>query len=129
MSKTSFHILRVGLAITFLWIGILILKAPEAWGGYIQPWALKLLPVPIKEIMLGTAVLDVVIGILLLVDSYVWVAALLGTLHLIMVISASGVTEIIIRDIGLLAATTALFADSVPQNILEKIKFKRKENI
>ena len=35
MNRTSFHILRVGLAVTFLWIGILILKNPEAWGGYL----------------------------------------------------------------------------------------------
>jgi hypothetical protein len=33
MIKTSFHILRVGLAITFLWIGVLIFKNPESWGG------------------------------------------------------------------------------------------------
>jgi len=106
----------------------LIFKNPEAWGSYIQPWAVKLLPMPIKEMMLGTAFLDIAIGVLLLVDSFVWVAALLGTLHLIVVVTTSGITEIIIRDIGLLAATTALFWDSLPQGMLEKIKFSKKEN-
>jgi len=71
MSKASFHILRVGIAITFLWIGILILKQPEAWGGYITPWAMKLLPVPIEQAMMGTAVLDILIGALLLFDTFV----------------------------------------------------------
>jgi len=47
MKKTSFHFLRVGLAITFLWIGILIFKNPEAWGGYLEPWAVGLLPIPL----------------------------------------------------------------------------------
>jgi len=39
MDKASFHILRIGLAVTFLWIGVLILRNPEAWGGYMRPWA------------------------------------------------------------------------------------------
>ncbi|KKT00452.1 MAG: hypothetical protein UV76_C0010G0027 [Candidatus Nomurabacteria bacterium GW2011_GWA2_43_15] len=128
MNKTSFHILRVGLAITFLWIGILIFKQPEAWGGYLQPWVTDLLPIPIKEAMLGTAFLDIVIGILLLVDSFTWLAALLGTLHLIVVISTSGINEVIVRDIGLLAATAALFWDSLPKDFMDKIRlFKYKK--
>ncbi len=59
MSKASFHILRVGLAVTFLWIGVLIFKQPEAWMGYLQPWVVKLLPISIEQVMLGTAVLDI----------------------------------------------------------------------
>lgn len=122
MNKTSFHILRVGLAITFLWIGILIFKEPGAWGSYIQPWAVKLLPLPINDMMIGTAFLDVIIGFLLLIDSLVWIAALLGTIHLIIVIICSGITEIIVRDIGILAGVVALFVDSLPKDLMEKIK-------
>src|SRR3989344_6628976 len=123
MNKTSFHILRVGLAITFLWIGILIFKNPEAWGGYIQPWVTNLFPLPIKEAMLGTAVLDIVIGFLLLIDSFVWLAALVGAGHLIIVLAVSGINDVTVRDIGILAAMLALIWDSLPKNILDKIKF------
>ena len=118
MQKTSFHILRVGLAITFLWIGVLILKEPEAWGGYLQPWAAGLLPVPIAQAMIGTAFLDIAIGVLLLFDSFVWLAALVGAIHLMIVLVVSGITDITVRDIGILAAAVALVADSLPKNKL-----------
>lgn len=121
MKKTSCHILRVGLAITFLWIGILILKQPEAWGGYLQPWAMKLLAVPIEQAIIGTAVLDIVIGLFLLVDTFTWLAALIGAIHLIIVLTVSGITDITVRDIGLLAAVLALMADSLPKNFTNKI--------
>lgn len=127
--KTSFHILRVGLAITFFWIGILIFKQPEAWGGYLQPWAAGLLPIPIAQAMIGTAFLDIVIGALLLVDSFVWLAVLVGAIHLIIVLTVSGITDITVRDIGILAAAVALMADSLPKTFTGKIlSWQNREN-
>src|SRR3989338_143439 len=128
MNKTSFHVLRVGLAITFLWICILIFKQPEVWGGYLQSWAVNLLPIPIEKMMIGTAFLDIVIGVLLLVDSFVWLAALAGTIHLVIVLAVSGINEVTVRDIGILAATLTLLWDSLPKNFVDKIKPQEKEN-
>ena len=125
MNKTSFHILRVGLAITFLWIGVLIFKQPEAWGGYLQPWAAGLLPIPIEQAMIGAAFLDIIIGIFLLFDFFVWLAALVGTIHLIIVLIVSGITDITVRDIGILAGTMALVAESLPENFIRKIRIGR----
>ena len=125
MKKISFHFLRVGLAITFLWIGILIFKNPEAWGGYLQPWAAGLLPVPLAQAMLGTAILDIVIGVLLLIDIFTWLAALVGAIHLVIVMAVSGINELTVRDIGLFAGTVALMIDSLPQKVSDKIKYLR----
>jgi len=111
MKTASFHILRVGIAITFLWIGVLIFRQPEAWGGYFLPWAADILPMPLKEVMIGTAILDIVVGFLLLINMLVWPAALLATLHLATVIAVS----ITVRDIGLFAATLALAVDTWPR--------------
>ncbi len=121
MNRTAFHLLRVGVAITFLWIGILILKFPEAWGGYMQPWAAGLLPVPLKQAMLGTAILDLVIGFFLLIDAYVWIAAFFAAVHLAIVLTVSGITDITVRDIGLLAASLALTIESLPTGIKNRI--------
>ena len=128
MNKTSFHILRVGLAITFLWIGVLIFKEPEAWGGYLMPWAANLLPIPIREAMIGTAILDVVIGILLLIDSFIWLAALAGAIHLIIVLAVTGITDVTVRDIGILAAMIALMVDSLSKTFIDKVRLWRKED-
>lgn len=124
MKKISFHILRIGLAITFIWIGVLILKQPEAWGGYFQPWAVKLLPIPMAQAMMGTAFLDIAIGAFLLFNLFVWFAALAGAVHLIIVLVVSGITDITVRDIGILAAAAALMVDSLPQSIADKIFLK-----
>jgi uncharacterized membrane protein YphA (DoxX/SURF4 family) len=126
MAKTSFHILRVGLAITFLWIGVLIFKNPESWGGYLQPWAAGLLPIPLEQAMIGTAILDIVIGAFLLIDFLPWLAALVGAIHLIIVLAVSGITDITVRDIGLLVAALALIIDSLPQSIINRINFLKK---
>ncbi len=122
MKRTSFQILRVGLAIIFLWIGILIFKNPEAWGGYLQPWAAGLLPIPIAQAMIGTAILDIIIGAFLLFNFLPWLAALVGAIHLIIVLTVSSITDITVRDIGLLAATLALTIDSLPPQVLNKIE-------
>lgn len=107
--QAAFHILRVGMAITFLWIGILILKDPQGWGGYIQPWLVNLLPFSIRHIMLSTAILDITIGALLLIDFLTWQASIIGALHLVTVLAASGINAITVRDIGLLAGCLSLF--------------------
>lgn len=121
MSKFSFHILRVGLAITFIWIGVLILKDPESWGGYVQPWVVKLLPFSVTQALLSTAILDIFIGILFLIDWQIWLAGFLGTLHLAVVLTVSGITDITVRDIGLLTATIAIMIDSLPIHIKKLI--------
>jgi len=117
MKLASFHILRVGVAITFLWIGILIFREPEAWGLYLHPWAANLLPLPLKEAMIGTALLDIAIGALLLIDTLTWLAALLGAFHLVIVLTVSGINAITVRDMGLLAATIALAISAWPSSV------------
>lgn len=124
MNRSSFHILRVAIAVTFIWIGVLIFQAPDAWGHLIRPWAQKFIPIPIAYAMIATAVLDVIVGVLLLIDSFVWVAALLGTLHLAAVIITVGVNPITIRDLGLLGASAALAIDAMPETVKSKIYFR-----
>ncbi len=115
MKPTAFHVLRIGIAITFLWIGILIFREPEAWGNLLQPWAANLLPVPLREAMIATALLDIIIGVFLLIDVLTWIAGLLGVFHLIIVLTGSGIDAITVRDIGLLAATLALAIHAWPK--------------
>ncbi len=115
MNKSAFHFLRVGLAVTFLWIGVLILRDPIGWGAFIQPWALALLPGSVISMMIGTAILDILIGIFLLLDIYTWVAAAIGAAHIAVVLVTAGITDVTVRDIGLIVAAIALFIDSFPR--------------
>jgi len=102
------HIIRVGLGITFLWVGLLIFQNPEGWGHTLQPWALGLLPVSLKTAMLQTAVFDIVVGFFLLVEVFPLVFSSLAFLHLATVIATVGITGATARDIGLAAVALAL---------------------
>lgn len=119
MKRLSKDILRFGLGATFLWIGVLIWQDPIAWGGFIRPWVLKLLPIPLKEAMVGNALLDMVIGACFIINPLVFLASVLGVFHLATVLIVSGVNEATVRDIGLLAAALALVAETWP----DKYKF------
>jgi len=94
---------------------------PEAWGGYLQPWAAKLLPIPVEQAMLGTAALDAIIGVLLLTNLWTWLVALAAVAHIITVLITSGITDITVRDIGLLAGAIALITESSPLKVVKKI--------
>ena len=123
MNKISYHIIRVGLAITFIWIGILILKDPQAWAGYVKPWAENILPIPIEQALLGTAFFDIIVGALLLIDWYSWVAGLAAAIHLVIVLIVSGITDITVRDIGLFTCAIVVAIESLPASIKNKFNF------
>lgn len=121
--ESGYHILRVSLGITFAWVGVLIFRDPTFWGGFIQPWALALLPVPIRQVMVGTGVLDVAIGLLLLGDVYTWVVGAVAAAHMALVLVVSGVDEVTVRDIGLLGAGVSLAWTDAPEWL--KMKFRK----
>jgi uncharacterized membrane protein YphA (DoxX/SURF4 family) len=119
MNKTALSVLRLGLAVTFLWVGVLIFRSPSLWISFMQPWAAALLPIPALLAIQATALLDVVVGVCLLLDIFVPLAALLGALHLVSVLVVTGITDVTVRDMGLLAATAALFLET-SQTILKR---------
>jgi|GEM_PF-1298273 uncharacterized membrane protein YphA (DoxX/SURF4 family) len=117
----AYHILRVGTAITFLWIGVLIFRDPVFWGGFLKPWAANLLPVPVTQAMIGTAVLDIIVGFFLLIDVFTWIAAALASAHLLVVLTTAGIDVVTVRDIGLLAGSLALFWGGLPMELRTKL--------
>ncbi len=114
MKPSAYHILRVGTAITFLWIGVLIIKDPDVWIGLVQPWVEKLLPFSLEKALIDTAILDLAVGFFLLIDRFVLAAALLGFIHMITVLVVTGITVITVRDIAVLSGTLALAVQVYP---------------
>ena len=78
--------------------------------------------------MVATAILDIGIGVLLLVNRLVWMAALAGAIHLIIVLATSGVTDITVRDVGLLAAALALAVNFLPKSFYDKIMLRARDS-
>lgn len=125
MTKAGFNILRVGIAVTFLWIGLLIFKDPVSWTGYIGDWAQDLMVLDAVTAMTLTGVFDMAIGLWLLLDYKVWIPASLATLHLASVIVVSGINSITVRDIGLFAGSLALFFEAAPTPFLKALKIQK----
>ncbi len=102
----------------------MIFKDPQGWSSFIQPWAANLIPIPIQQAMIIAAIADVLIGLLLLANLWVWIVAAVGVLNIAAVLIVSGITGVTVRDIGLLAAAVALAIDSMPSVIMSKL-FKK----
>lgn len=108
MDTRAYHILRVALGVTFVWIGLTIWKAPEAWFGFLQEWAKAFIVGDPITIMKTTAIFDIAVGLLLLVNVFPRVVSAIGALHLAGVIIGIGFNDIAARDLGLLGGMVAL---------------------
>lgn len=102
----SHRFLAWGLGIVFLWIGLDIIKHPDAWIGYLPgdlPFGLnRALALKINGIF------DAVLGGLLLLGWWPRVVAGFAALHLIGILADQGIDQVIIRDVGLLGTSLAL---------------------
>lgn len=111
--KGELHItiLRIGLGVTFVWIGFFILQDPIGWAGFIKPWARELLIFPPEKVMQMNAVYDIVVG-LLLIGAYkkwmVFTGGILAALHMATVLITAGVDPVTVRDIAILAGALTL---------------------
>ncbi|MDE2001845.1 MAG: hypothetical protein KGI60_04765 [Patescibacteria group bacterium] len=122
MHKSASWVLRIGLSITFFWIGMMILQDPLGWFALVRPWAAALVPGSPAAFMQETAMLDVAVAIMLLIPQLEWVGALVGTIHLLTVMLSVDVADFLVRDIGLLGAASALLIDSFPSSLLDRMK-------
>ena len=113
-------ILRLTLGITFLWIGFLIFKHPDAWAQFLQDYFVKILPFSTIALMTFTAYLDMAIGVLFLLNLFTPYVGLVGTIHMIAVLISSGITDVTVRDIAIGGACFALFLLTKEKSIFNK---------
>lgn len=110
------------MGVTFFWIGILILRNPGAWAAFIQPWAAQLLIIPAEQMMIGVGIADIIIGFLFLIDKWTWWVSLVASLHFIVILVTSGITDVTARDIGLMGGSIAILLSTRQPSF---IKFKK----
>lgn len=124
MTKPAFIIIRIGLSITFFWIGVMILRQPEAWIGYIPMWTRAYLPVSVEEALFWNGLFDCAIGLFFLANWFTWIIAFIAAMHLIIILVLTGVDDITVRDIGLLGAALGLMVETIPEYFKEKMPKK-----
>jgi uncharacterized membrane protein len=99
-------ILRFGLGLTFILIGVNIFRSPNTWIGYLPTY----LPVGIsRESMLQiTGLADLALGLLLIVRIWPRVAGFLIAVHILAILVTNGFDAVLIRDVGLLGMALAV---------------------
>jgi len=113
MADISLFILRVGLGLTFVITGVLILLSRDKWEHMLPVFVRKRYSKPVlRSFMVGTALYDLFNGVWLLSGFLLGYAALFAALHLLgVLLSTSRHTfHETYRDIGLFAASAAVAA-------------------
>jgi uncharacterized membrane protein YphA (DoxX/SURF4 family) len=102
-------LLRIGLAIVFLYAAIGSFLNPDAWIGYFPVILQRMVP---KGFLLGSfSIIEIVLSIWLLAGKKTFYAAIIAALMLAGIILANfGAMDIVFRDFGILFAALALAA-------------------
>jgi uncharacterized membrane protein YphA (DoxX/SURF4 family) len=114
MHSWSPVVLRIGLAIVFLWFGYNQLAHTQMWIGLIPKWVMSLSGLQAATLVHFNGAFEIVFGICLLFGFFFRVVSLLLALHMIHIFvtlfaAQHGFNAIVIRDFGLSVAAVALF--------------------
>ena len=111
-------VLRGGLVVVFLWFGLSQVASPENWISWVPEWAVALMPA--QTIVLLNGAFEVVLGLALAAGLMTRWAALLLSLHLLLIAYEVGYNDIGVRDFGLAIATLSLFFFEPDQYTLDR---------
>lgn len=100
-------VLRVGLALVFLWFGISQLIDPVGFTGYLPYFLFD--SSYATTVVIANGVFEIIAGLFLLLGLFTRVVSLLLALHLAVITIELGFGEIAVRDFGLIIATLAVF--------------------
>lgn len=100
-------ILRLGLGLTFIYVGLQSLLDPLSWIGFLPYW---LTPIIHPAIALKIhAIVSLIIGVSLLTGFKLKIFSILAFLELAAILIFYGVDNVTFRDFGLATAAIALF--------------------
>lgn len=103
------YILRLGLAVVFLWFGFSQLFDSLSWVAIVPSWAVDLIHLPPAMIVLANGIFEVVLGSLLAMGFLVRIVSLLLALHLAVIVFDIGFSATGVRDFGLVVSSFVLF--------------------
>jgi uncharacterized membrane protein YphA (DoxX/SURF4 family) len=102
-------ILRVGIAVVFLWFGAQQLLHPGAWIGFIPKMLVSVTGLSKELFVAFNGSFEIVFGLCLLLGYYTRTTALLLALHMLDITLVVGYSATGVRDFGLSIAAIAVF--------------------
>lgn len=109
MNEVAPAVLRVGIALVFLWFGFTQLGSTTMWEPIIPASIVNLTGLSASTLVLFNGAFEVVFGLCLLFGFFTHISALLLALHMVSITFTVGYNPIGVRDFGLSMAAIALF--------------------
>lgn len=112
-NKLSFLILRLSLAIVFLWFGINKFVHPDYWiNTWLPSWFMNFLTkfnLEALSFIYLLGVFEIAVGLSFLLNIFIKLFAFFAILFLLLIIITNNLNEMLVRDIGILGGVFALF--------------------
>lgn len=117
-------VLRVGIALVFLWFGTEQLLDTNSWVNMIPDTIVNLSGMSAETLVCINGIFEVIFGLALLVGFFTRLSALLLALHLVNIIFVVGYNSIGVRDFGLMMASFSIFLSGPDAWCLDKFLTK-----
>ncbi|MEK6890185.1 MAG: DoxX family membrane protein [Nanoarchaeota archaeon] len=114
-------VLRISIAVLFLWFGFEQAISPEDWTGFLPSW-ISNLSISAVSFIYFNAVFEIIFGFLLLLGLFTRTSALLLGLHLLGIAFTIGYSPLGVRDFILSIATLSVFMRGADMWCLDKAK-------
>lgn len=118
--KLAPTILRIGLALVFLWFGTNQIIDPAAWVGYIPDWVVSLSSLSAETVVYLNATFEIFFGVALLLGFFTRFVSFFLMLHIIEITYTVGLDATGVRDFGLSVATLVVFLNGADFFTLDK---------
>jgi len=100
-------VLRISLALVFLWFGLNGVFNTNSFLGYVPEFAYNL-PISVETVVILNGIFEIVLGILLITGLFTRVVAFILSLHTLSIMFSLGYNDIAVRDFGIALATLAV---------------------
>lgn len=102
-------LLRLGLAMVFIWFGTNQLLDQAMWVKLIPEQVVSITGLSPETIVIMNGAFEILMAVLLSFGIWVRLVAILLSVHLLMIIGDLGLTAVGVRDVGLLLAMLSVF--------------------
>ena len=121
MKKWAPAVLRLGLAMVFIWFGSNQLLNQAMWMGLIPKSLVSMTGISAGTFVIINGIFEIFMATLLAFGIGIRIVATLLFLHLIMIISDLGLTAVGIRDVGLMFAMLSVAFHGADEYSYDKI--------
>ncbi len=130
LEKYSKPILRIVMALVFLYFGFSQMYNPDAWTGFVPQKLIDISPFTANNLVMMNAMLELSLGIFLILGLYTRFSSLVLSLHLFGISFSIIPTSLplAVRDFGLAFATLVVFLNEKDNYCIDN-KFSKKKAV